>query len=140
MCNLLLYLLLSAYIMPNPNPQLTINIANIEVVEGYIRIGVFNKNNTFLKKGFTFKKYMIAVKDSTETIVINDLPKGEYAFILYHDKNSDGKMNRKFIGIPKEPYGFSNNIRPKLSKPTFEECKFLLEDNLVMQITLGYYK
>ena len=49
-------------------------------------------------------------------------------------------MNRKFIGIPKEPYGFSNNVRPKLSKPTFEACKFHLEDNLVMQITLGYYK
>ena len=49
-------------------------------------------------------------------------------------------MNRKFIGIPKEPYAFSNNIRPKLSKPTFEECKFLLENNLAMQITLGHYK
>ena len=84
--------------------------------------------------------YKIAVEDNIETIVIDDLPIGEYAFILYHDKNSDGKMNRKFIGIPKEPYAFSNNIRPKLSKPAFEECKFLLENNLAMQISLGHYK
>lgn len=126
--------------MPNPNPQLTITIANIEVVEGNIRIGVFNTNDTFLEKGYSFKEYKTAVKDTTETIVINDLPKGEYAFILYHDKNSDGKMNRKLIGIPKEPYGFSNNVRPKLSKPTFEECKFFLGDKLELEIKLGYYK
>lgn len=140
MYTFLLYFLLSTYIIPNQNPQLTIKVENIEIVDGYIRIGIFNASDTFLKKSSTFKKYKIAVKDRTERIIIDDLPKGEYAFILYHDKNSDGKMNRKFIGIPKEPYGFSNNIRPKLSKPTFEECKFLLEDNLVMEIRLGYYK
>ena len=139
MYTLLLYFLLSVYVTPIENPQLTLNIDNIEVVDGYIRIGIFNASDTFLKKGSTFKNYKIAVEDSTATIIIDDLPKGEYAFILYHDKNNDGKMNRKFIGIPKEPYGFSNNVRPKLSKPTFEECKFLLDDNLVMQITLGYY-
>ncbi len=140
MYTFLLYFLLSTYIIPNQNPQLIIKIENIEIVDGYIRIGIFNASDTFLKKSSTFKKYKIAVKDSTERIIIDDLPKGQYAFILYHDKNSDGKMNRKFIGIPKEPYGFSNNIRPKLSKPTFEECKFILEDNLVMEIRLGYYK
>ena len=140
MYTILLYFLLSAYIVPTQGTQLTIMIENTEVVDGYIRIGVFNANDTFLKKGSTYKKYKIAVEDSIETIIIDDLPKGEYAFILYHDKNSDGKMNRKFIGIPKEPYGFSNNIRPKLSKPTFEECKFLLENNLAMQIILGHYK
>lgn len=136
----LLCFLLSTYIVPNQDPQLTIMVENIEVLDGYIRVGVFNTSDTFLKKGATYKKYKIAVEDSTETIIIDDLPKGEYAFILYHDKNSDGKMNRKFIGIPKEPYGFSNNIRPKLSKPTFEECKFLLDDNLVMNIKLEHYK
>ena len=140
MYTILLYFLLSAYIVPNQDPQLTIKIENIEVVEGYIRIGIFNASDTFFKKGSNYKKYKIAVEDSIESIVIDDLPIGEYAFILYHDKNSDGKMNRKFIGIPKEPYAFSNNIRPKLSKPTFEECKFLLENNLAMQITLGHYK
>ena len=140
MYTILLCFLLSTYTVPNQNPQLTIKIENIEFIDGYIRVGVFNASETFLKKDATFKKYKIAVEDSTETIIIDDLPKGEYAFILYHDKNSDGKMNRKFIGIPKEPYGFSNNVRPKLSKPTFEKCKFLLEDNLVLQITLGHYK
>ena len=139
MYTLLLYFILIAGFASNENPQLAIEIQNIEVVEGYIRIGVFNSEEKFLKRNSTFKNYIIAVESNTETIVIDDLPKGEYEFILYHDKNSDGKMNRKLIGIPKEPFGFSNNVRPKLAKPTFEECKFVLEDNLELKIKLGYY-
>ena len=139
MYTLLLYFILIAGFASNENPQLAIEIQNIEVVEGYIRIGVFNSEEKFLKRNSTFKNYIIAVESNTEKIVIDDLPKGEYAFILYHDINSDGKMNRKLIGIPKEPFGFSNNVRPKLAKPTFEECKFLLEDNLELKIKLGYY-
>lgn len=139
MYTLLLYFILIAGFASNENPQLAIEIQNIEVVEGYIRIGVFNSEDKFLKKNSTFKNYIIAVESNTETIVIDDLPKGEYAFILYHDINSDDKMNRKLIGIPKEPFGFSNNVRPKLAKPTFEECKFVLEDNLELKIKLGYY-
>ncbi|QFZ55335.1 DUF2141 domain-containing protein [Oceanihabitans sp. IOP_32] len=48
-------------------------------------------------------------------------------------------MNRNLIGIPKEPFGFSNNMKPKFAKPTFEECKFSLTENIELQIKLGYY-
>ena len=36
------------------------------------------------------------------------LKAGEYAFCVYHDVNGDGKLNTNAIGIPKEPFGFSN--------------------------------
>lgn len=59
--------------------------------------------------------------------------------MLYHDKNADGELNRNFLGIPKEPFAFSNNVKPKFSKPVFEECKFSLEQNLVLHVSLGYF-
>ncbi|MDD4150859.1 MAG: DUF2141 domain-containing protein, partial [Bacteroidales bacterium] len=43
------------------------------------------------------------------------------------------------LGIPKEPFAFSNNVEPKLSKPTFEECKFSFEGNLVLLVRLGFF-
>ncbi|MDY0143486.1 MAG: DUF2141 domain-containing protein [Bacteroidales bacterium] len=135
---LLSFSLLMGFV-PTENPKLIIKIENIEVLEGDIRIGVFNTSESFLKQGFTFKKYKIAVKNTTETIIIDDLPKGEYAFLLYHDKNADGEMNRNLLGIPKEPFAFSNNVEPKLSKPTFEECKFSFEGNLVLLVRLGFF-
>ncbi|MDY0077859.1 MAG: DUF2141 domain-containing protein, partial [Bacteroidales bacterium] len=108
MYSLLLYFSLLAAFVSNENPQLTINIQNIEILEGDIRIGVFNTSEKFLKLGFTFKNYKIAVRNTTETIVIDDLPKGEYAFMLHHDKNADAEMNRNILGIPKEAFAFSN--------------------------------
>ncbi len=137
---LLLCLSLLTGFVTNQNPQLTIEIQNIEVIKGNIRIGVFNTSETFLKESSIFKSYVIPVNDTTETIIIDDLPKGEYAFILYHDKNSDAKLNRNFLGIPKELFAFSNNVAPKLAKPSFEDCKFLLGKNRMMQIKLRYYK
>jgi len=137
---LLLYCSLLTGFAPNENPQLTLNIQNIEVLEGDIRIGVFNTSEKFLKQGFTFKNYKIAVRNTTETIVIDDLPKGEYAFMLYHDKNADAEMNRNILGIPKEAFAFSNNVRPKFAKPTFEDCKFFLEEDLVLEVSLVFFK
>lgn len=136
---LLLYFSLLTSFAPKENPQLIIKVENIEVLKGDIRIGIFNSNEKFLKQGRSFSEYKVAVTDTTETIIIDDLPKGEYAFILYHDKNGDGKMNRNFLGIPKEAFGFSNNVRPKLSKPTFEECKFSLKEDLKLTVKLGFY-
>lgn len=136
---LLISILLFAGYVSAGNPQLTIKIENIESVEGDIRIGVFNTSEKFLKQGLTFKKYKIAVNKTTETIIINDLPKGEYAFMMYHDKNADGVLNRNFLGIPKEPFAFSNNVKPKLAKPTFEACQFSLDKNLVLHVSLGYF-
>jgi len=72
-------------------------------------------------------------------LVINDLPKGDYAISMYHDKNADGKCNLNFLGVPTEPYGFSNNFRPKFSAPTFTDCQFNLNTNETLKIKLGKY-
>ena len=135
---ILCFLLLSGTVQAQ-NPQLTIEIQNIEVEKGKITIGVFTKNDIFLKVSSVYKSYSVAVRKNTETITIKDLPKGEYAFIIYQDKNSDGKLNENALGIPKEPFVFSNNVRPKFSKPTFEDCKFSLASNRVMKVRLDYY-
>ena len=83
-----------------------------------------------------FKKYKIKVDKNTALININDLPKGEYAITMYHDENSDNECNRNFMGIPKEAYGFSNNIKPKFGPPKFKDCKFTLSDSETLQIKM----
>lgn len=118
------------------SPELSLTITNIESVEGSIKIGVFNTSDNYLKEGAAFKNYSIDVTENTETIIIKDLPKGEYAISMYHDKNSDDKCNKNFIGIPKEAFGFSNNIIPKFSAPSYEDCKFVLNKNKSMAIKL----
>ena len=47
-----------------------------------------------------------------------------YAVVIHHDENDDGKFQRNAVGVPLEGYGFSNNVRPVLSAPSFEACAF----------------
>lgn len=131
-----LYITLLTGLISDTPPELTINISDIESVKGNIVVGVFDREKNFLKDGAAVKNYTLTVKKSTEKLVIRDLPKGDYAISLYHDENSNNKCDRNFLGIPKEAYGFSNNIKPKLGPPSFKDCKFSLENDMIMEITL----
>lgn len=53
-----------------------------------------------------------------------ELPDGEYAIAAFLDLNKNEKMDKNFIGIPKEQYGFSNNAMGRMSAPSFEQAKF----------------
>lgn len=133
---LLLYIALFTSFIPKDNPELTVQITNIKILKGEIIIGVFNTDVDFLKEGVAIKNYSIPVNKNSETLVIKDLPKGDYAISLYHDENSDNECNRNFLGIPKEGYGFSNNVKPKFSAPSFKDCKFSLVKDHSLEIKL----
>jgi outer membrane protein len=57
---------------------------------------------------------------------IPELAGGEYALVVYHDKNGNGRLDENFIGIPSEPLGFSNRYWPK-GPPTFAKAAFKIE-------------
>ena len=126
-------------IMAQENPSLTINISNISSTKGHLIIAVFKTDKNFLQKGSAFTNYSIVIEKDIESIKITDLPKGTYAVSLFHDENSDEECNRNFFGIPKEAFGFSNNVKPKLSAPSFNDCKFALTNDLVLDIALLNY-
>lgn len=52
------------------------------------------------------------------------LPPGRYGIAVLHDENSNHKLDRNFIGIPKEGFGFSNNPKVNLSAPPFDAAAF----------------
>lgn len=54
--------------------------------------------------------------EATETFQI---PAGRYAVAVIHDENENHKLDRNFLGIPKEGFGFANNPKVTLSAPSF---------------------
>ena len=109
-------------VAPHHKP-LTLVIKNMQTPDGPIVVGVYQQQNKFLDEKDEFKKYTI--KPNKDGIVtIKDLDYGEFALALYQDVNSDGKINKNGIGIPKEPYAFSNNYKPVVKAPAYKDCKF----------------
>ncbi|MDC0166336.1 DUF2141 domain-containing protein [Gammaproteobacteria bacterium] len=64
------------------------------------------------------------------------IPHGEYAISLFVDSNGNKKIDKNFLGIPKEQYGFSNNAMGRMSAPTFDQAKFLVAGPTTQNIKL----
>jgi uncharacterized protein (DUF2141 family) len=41
---------------------------------------------------------------------LRNVKPGTYAVAVFHDLNGNGRLDRNFIGLPNEPYGFSNDV------------------------------
>jgi uncharacterized protein (DUF2141 family) len=57
-----------------------------------------------------------------QATVIWHLPPGDYGVAAIHDENRNAKLDRNFLGIPKEGFGFANNPRVAFSAPPFESA------------------
>jgi uncharacterized protein (DUF2141 family) len=102
---------------------------------GHVRLSVFADAATFLERAAV--KHDATVNDEgVALITLKGLVPGDYAFVAYYDENGDGKLNRNALGKPKEPYVFSNDVRPKLRKPTFDETKVAVAPGEVVVMTL----
>jgi uncharacterized protein (DUF2141 family) len=65
--------------------------------------------------------------DANGVVCYTDLPKGEYAVSVSHDRNANKKTDTNFLGIPTEQWGVSNNVRPSLRAPRFNEAAFKVD-------------
>lgn len=104
-----------------PKTNLKIEISNIEQQKGSIFIAVFKPGDAF-PEGKPVEAKKVNVTGATVTATI-PLEPGQYAVALFHDVNSNNKMDKNMLGIPKEPYGFSMNFKPRMSKPKFSDCQ-----------------
>ena len=47
-----------------------------------------------------------------------------------------GKLDTNFLGIPKEPYGFSNEKKGRFGPPKFKEVSFTLNKSSIFKISI----
>ena len=102
--------------------DLTIHVDDIKAAGGSVMVAVYNSADTFLTTPLLATGAPAA--DSGNTLVIKDLPAGDYAFAVYHDANANGKMDKNLLGIPTEDYAFSNNALGKMGPPSYESARF----------------
>jgi uncharacterized protein (DUF2141 family) len=68
------------------------------------------------------------------------IPPGTYAVSLFHDENSNGKLDTNFMGIPREGVGASNNAKGHFGPPQFEAAAFRFPGGrLNLTIKINYF-
>lgn len=116
--------------------NLEVNVSNIEEGKGQLIISVYNDPTTFPIEGKEWKSFYVPITDTNKATLNIELPNGDYAIALLHDTNVDGECNFNFIGIPTEAYGFSQNVRPLIKVPNFEETMFHIDGKKSIEIEL----
>ncbi len=105
---------------------LKVTVSGYEGRQGEVMLALYNTKDSFLEKPVR----MMRQKASAGSIelVINELEPGGYGIAVYLDENNNQKLNKNIVGIPKEPYGFSNGVRAKLAPPSFDATKIQVSD------------
>ena len=107
--------------------QLTLAATNVAEAKGQICLAIYNSKETFLDASKVAHAQAMPVPGTGSLeIQLPDLPPGQYAASIFHDLNGNGKLDTNLLGIPTEPYGFSNNVRPKFRAARWEEAAFQL--------------
>lgn len=113
------------YITENSS-SFTLTVEGLKEAKGEVRIAVFNSEDTYTKE--PVYAVVLTVDDILLEWEVPDLPFGEYAIAVYHDKNKNGKLDTNLLGIPKENYGFSNNARGRFGPASWKEAKFIIQE------------
>jgi uncharacterized protein (DUF2141 family) len=109
------------------NGGLLLQVNGIKENRGQIMLAVSKSKNQFLKDE-TFYRAIIPVREAGSMDIELELSEGTYAISIFHDVNADSVLNKNFMGIPKEPYGFSNNAKGTFGPPSYEDASFILKN------------
>lgn len=121
---ILLFILLFGCWQTESIGTLTVQVKNVQQIQGCIRMAVYNDEHSFPSETRSFRGAYLPLKPGTKAQLDCELPFGQYAIAVYHDQNNNGKMDKNALGIPTEPYAFSNNVRVKWRAPRFREAAF----------------
>ena len=116
--------------------SLTVKVSNPETLEkkGQLVVLVFNNDD-----GFPFEKELRKEKQDIGSLTsfnFSNLPPGEYAVMAYHDKNENGKLDRNWIGMPREKVSLSNRKLGEKGRPRFKKAKFQILEKENKEIVL----
>lgn len=116
-----------------------VRIQKIENKQGILRVGLFKETDKFLEEASWSKDIPVNGREMVE-VDFENIPYGTYAISIYQDLDENGKLDANFIGIPKEPVGFSNDHRPKMGPPKFNGAKFdLAQQKLSLTVDMYTY-
>lgn len=89
-----------------------------------------------------FKRSASIIRNKQSIITFPDLAYGDYAAILVHDENSNGKIDHSF-GLPAEQLGYTNNwtLGVFTGMPSFSKLKFSFAANMQsVPVSITYKK
>lgn len=132
---LFLNLLLLPIMMFSQN-KLTVDVTGVKSDNGSVLVAVYDSSDSFLDSDKMFSGGSSKAQSGSTSVIIEDLPDGEYALAIFHDEDGDDELDTNWIGIPKEPICFSIGKMKRFGPPKYSECSFKVEGDKDIQVSL----
>jgi uncharacterized protein (DUF2141 family) len=114
--------------------DLVVSVSGVASEKGEIGCALFRSGAGFPMDGSKATRVWIPAKPGTVECRFENVSAGEYALAVSHDLNGNRKTDTNFVGMPKEDWGVSNNVRPRMRAPRFEEARFAVKEGEVVRL------
>ena len=95
---------------------------------GELSAGIFPEA-TFPEVGQQLIGKELIINSDKMIVVFEGVPVGTYALAIFQDIDKNKDLATNFVGYPREPIGFSNNVRIRFGPPTFEDAAVTVKAN-----------
>ena len=103
---------------------LHVRMEGFENTDGEAGVAVWNAARGFPEEiEHALAATYATIQDVVAVAGFGQLEPGSYAITVYHDKNDNRRFDKNWLGMPKEDWGVSNNVRPRLRAPRFDEAR-----------------
>jgi len=116
-------------------PSLSVPVSTVRSGNGRLYVALYDQNN-WLKPGRFVALRLVPAHRGTVVARFNSVRPGRYSVAVFHDENNNGTVDRNFLGLPAEGFGFSR--RTPLRVPSFGETSFDLASARTMPVELRY--
>ena len=116
-----------------------IEVSGFKNTRGTLNCRLFTKAADF-PDGEGIVTLRVPITGPSTSCSFSNVEPGTYAIAVVHDENSNGKLDKNFVGVPSEGYGVSNNKTYALSAPKWNESSFILlpAESKTIQVKLRY--
>jgi uncharacterized protein (DUF2141 family) len=111
----------------------TVQVNDVESAEGQVYVGLCDRG--FEEAACVDGKFAPA-RPGTMVFTFENVPPGLYAIAAYHDVNGNGRMDTGTFGLPREPYGFSNDVG-RLAPPNFLNATFAVQSDVTVTVRMA---
>lgn len=108
-----------------PAEGLTLTVTNLRNNNGFVLISLYKDGSGYPDDAArAVRNEKVAIYNNRAVIIFPELSSGSYGIAILHDENNDQKMNKNALGLPKEGYGFSNNVMGAFGPPSWKRASF----------------
>jgi uncharacterized protein (DUF2141 family) len=118
---------MSAPALAADTATLTVKVLNVSDKGGDLRVGVYDQATFVVRGSKPVANEVVSAKAGTMSFTFSLKP-GEYGVKVLQDLNRNGKLDMSMMGMmPAEPYGLSNDAKPTMSGPPWDDAKITLK-------------